>query len=422
MTHTKQILAAGTLTLSMALSLFGCGSSSNETPSTSAQTEASESEKIPTEAQSQTTEESTTVKAGFLFIHDENSLYDKNFINSAVRSCEEMGIPYLLKTNIPEGGACYETICDLIDEGCNYIFGDSFGFEDYMIQAASEYPDVQFSHVGGTKAHTAGLDNYHNAYARIYEARYLTGISAGMKLNEMIENGEITKEEAKMGYVGAFNYGEVISGYTAFYLGARSVCPSVTMEVTFTNSWYDEALEKECAARLIAKGCLVISEHADSAGAPTACESAGVWNVSYNGSTQEFCPDTYLLSSTINWDPYMHYCLEAMLNNSPIDTDWAGGLTEGSLRLFEIGEKASEGTKEAMEEATEKIKSGELLIFDTASFTVNGEHLDSYLADVDTDPDYTPDTEAIKDGAFRECSLRSACYFDLNIDGISLAD
>ena len=195
--------------------------------------------------------EEKTVKAGFIFLHDENSTYDLNFLNAAKESCEKLGIEYLIKTNIPEGQECYDAACELADAGCNFIFADSFGHEDYVIEAAKEYPDVQFSHATGTKAHTENLSNFHNAFASIYDGRYLAGIVAGMKLNEMIDNGDITADQAKMGYVGAFTYAEVISGYTSFFLGARSVCPSVTMEVTFTGSWYDETAEKEGANKLI---------------------------------------------------------------------------------------------------------------------------------------------------------------------------
>ncbi|MFR5782797.1 MAG: BMP family ABC transporter substrate-binding protein, partial [Oscillospiraceae bacterium] len=213
-----------------------------------------------------------------------------------------------MRTNVPEGQECYDAAAELADDGCNIVFADSFGHEDFMIQAAA-VPRVQFCHATGTKAHTEGLDNYHNAFASIYEGRYLAGIAAGMKLNEMIEAGEITEDQAKMGYVGAYTYAEVISGYTSFYLGAKSVCPSVTMDVTFTGSWYDETAEKEGANNLIAGGCVLISQHADSMGAPTACEVAGVPNVSYNGSTIDACPNTFIVSSRIDWAPYFEYMI-----------------------------------------------------------------------------------------------------------------
>ena len=330
---------------------------------------------------------------------------------------------YVLKTNVPEGQECYDAAADLVDAGCNIIFADSFGHEDYMIQAAKEFPDVQFCHSTGTKAHTEQLDNYHNAFASIYEGRYLAGVAAGMKLNEMIDNGDITEDQAKIGYVGAYTYAEVISGYTSFFLGARSICPTATMEVTFTGSWYDETAEKEGATKLINDGCVLISQHADSMGAPTACENAGVPNVSYNGSTIDACPNTFIVSSRIDWAPYYEYAITAAMNGEAIDTDWTGTLATGSVVLTEVNEQAAaEGTVEKIEEVKAALEAGEVHVFDTSAFTVDGAALESYMADVDTDPEYTPDTEVISDGYFHESEYRSAPYFDLQIDGITLLD
>lgn len=377
-------------------------------------------------------------KVGFICLHDENSTYDKNFIDAANAACDNLGVEAVIKTNIPEGQECYDAAAELVDAGCGIIFADSFGHEDFMIQAAKDFPDVQFCHSTGTKAHTEGLDNYHNAFASIYEGRYLAGVAAGMKINEMIDAGDITADQAKMGYVGAYTYAEVVSGYTSFYLGAKSVCESVTMEVTFTGSWYDEALEKEAANKLINDGCVLISQHADSMGAPTACENAGVPNVSYNGSTQEACPNTFIVSSRIDWTPYYEYAITAAMNGDAIDTDWTGTLETGSVVLTDVNEDvAAEGTVEALEDIKAKLEAGEIKVFDVAAFTVTVDkekninvnatvgadgHMTGYQADVDTDADYTPDTEVIKDGAFLESSFRSAPYFDLQIDGIKLLD
>ena len=366
---------------------------------------------------------SSDFKVGFICLHDENSTYDKNFIDAANAACDELGVEAVIKTNIPEGQECYDAAAELVDAGCDIIFADSFGHEDFMIQAAKDFPDVQFCHSTGTKAHTEKLDNYHNAFASIYEGRYLAGVAAGMKINEMIENGDITADQAKLGYVGAYTYAEVVSGYTSFFLGARSVCESATMEVTFTGSWYDEALEKEAANKLINDGCVLISQHADSMGAPTACEKKGVPNVSYNGSTQEACPNTYIVSSKINWQPYYEYAIKAAQDGEAIDADWTGTLETGSVELTDINEDvAAKGTADAIKEIKAKLESGELKVFDITKFTVDGKTVDSYMADVDTDADYTPDTEVIKDGAFLESTFRSAPYFDLKIDGITLLD
>ena len=412
------------LALVMALSLVACGEKKDDT-----------------QGNGDGDATAAKVKVGFITLHDENSTYDLNFINAAKKAIEDLGLTeddYILKTNVPEGQECYETAMDMVDNGCNIIFADSFGHEPYMIDAAKENPDVQFCHSTGTRAHTEGLANYHNAFASIYEGRYLAGIAAGMKLNEMIEAGKFTAEEAKMGYVGAFTYAEVVSGYTSFYLGAKSVCPTVTMEVTFTGSWYDEALEKEGAQKLIDRGCKLISQHADSFGAPTACQNAGVPNVSYNGSTKNVGADTYIISSRIDWAPYYEYAIKAVMNGTAIDADWTGTLATGSVVLEELNtDVAAAGTAEAIEAAKAKLESGELHVFDVSTFTTKADdtmntfkvdflkvdengHITSYLADVDTDEAYTGDTEVVHDGYFAESEKRSAPYFDLQIDGIEL--
>lgn len=359
-------------------------------------------------------------KVGFICLHDENSTYDKNFIDAANAACEELGVEAVIKTNIPEGQECYDAAAELVDAGCGIVFADSFGHEDFMIQAAKDFPEVQFCHSTGTKAHTENLANYHNAFASIYEGRYLAGVAAGMKINEMIDAGTITADEAKMGYVGAYTYAEVVSGYTSFFLGARSVCESVTMEVTFTGSWYDEALEKEAANKLINDGCVLVSQHADSMGAPTACEKAGVPNVSYNGSTQDACPNTFIVSSRIDWTPYYVYAIKAAQGGEAIEADWTGNLGTGSVVLTDVNEEvAAEGTADKIAEITKKLEAGELQVFDITTFTVDGKEVDSYKADVDTDADYVKDTEVIENGAFQESKFRSAPYFQLRIDGIN---
>ena len=410
---------AVTTVLSMSV-LTGCSSNSGSSSEKSAETTETG------ETAGETKGEATNlkdIKIGFIFLHDENSTYDKNFIDAANAAKESLGLSdeqVIFKTNIPESSECYEAAADLADRGCNIVFADSFGHEQYIAQAAAEFPDVQFCHATGTTAHTAGLDNFHNAFASIYEGRYLAGIAAGMKLNEMIADGEFTEDEAKIGYVGAYTYAEVISGYTSFYLGAKSVCPSVTMEVQFTGSWYDETAEKEAANTLISRDCKLISQHADSMGAPTACESAGVPNVSYNGSTVSACPNTFIVSSKIDWAPYFEYIVNCVANGEAIDADWCKGIAEGSVVLTDLNDAAAaEGTAEAIAEAEEKLVSGDLHVFDTTTFTVDGAALDSYMADVDTDADYTPDTEVISDGYFHESEMRSAPYFDLRIDGIT---
>ena len=397
------------LALVMALSLVACGEKKDDT-----------------QGNGDGDATAAKVKVGFITLHDENSTYDKNFIDAAKEACANLGLveneDYFIKTNVGETEQCAEVAADLVDAGCNIIFADSFGHEPYMIEVAKANPEVQFCHSTGTRAHTEGLANYHNAFASIYEGRYLAGIAAGLKLNAMIDAGDIKADEAKMGYVGAFTYAEVVSGYTSFYLGAKSVCPTVTMDVTFTGSWYDETLEKEGAEKLIQGGCKLISQHADSLGAPTACENAGVPNVSYNGSTQAACPNTYIVSSRINWAPYYEYAIKAVMDGTAIDADWTGTLATNSVVLTDLNTTvAAEGTAEAIAAATEKLEKGEIHVFDCSTFTVKGEALTSYMADVDAG-DNAPDTEVVHDGYFSESEFRSAPYFDLQIDGINLLD
>ena len=368
-----------------------------------------------------TNNEETTLKVGFIFLHDENSTYDKNFIDAAKIACENMNVEMFQKTQIPESNACYDAAIELIEtDGCTIIFADSFGHESFLMKAAEEHPEVQFCHATGTQAHTAGLANFHNAFAHIYEGRYLAGVVAGLKLKEMMDADSTIVP--KMGYVGAFTFAEVISGYTSFYLGAKSIVPEVTMDVKFTGSWYDEAKEKQAAQSLIDNGCVLISQHADSMGAPTACESAGVPNVSYNGSTAAACPNTFLVSSRINWVPYFEYMITQVKNGAAIDTDWAGDLENGSVALTELGTAVAAGTAEKLAEVKAKLIAGEINVFDTANFTSHGAKLGSYIADVDTDAAYTPDTEVIANGIFQESKFRSGPYFDIEIDGITLLD
>ncbi len=392
-------------------------------------------------------------KVGFIFLHDETSTYDKNFIEAAEAATEKMGLTadqVVFKTGVPEGDECYETACDLAEQGCDLIFANSFGHETYIKRAAEEYPLVEFCHATGTQAHTAELSNFHNAFATIYEGRYLAGIVAGMKLKEMIDDGEITSAEAKIGYVGAFPYAEVISGFTSFYLGARSIVPEATMTVRYTNSWYDLTAEKETALSLIdADKCVLISQHADSLGAPSACEEEGVPNVSYNGSTESTGPNTYLISSRINWEPYFEYIIgqaqkiydarravqdeaEAAdeqkdlttvdVSEFAIPADWTGTIETGSVVLEPMNSKEGvvpEGAQAKIDEVKAQLVEGTLRVFDTSKFTVDGKTLTSYLADVDDMGDYVGETEAVKDGYFHESEYRSAPYFNIIIDGVT---
>ncbi len=371
-----------------------------------------------------TTEKSpyADIKVGLITLHGVESTYDNNFIESMKRALSQLGMSESQLehvSGIEEDNTCYETANQLA-QTCNIVFADSFGHEDFMIQAASENPNVTFAHATGTKAHTADLANFSNAFASIYEGRYLAGIAAGMKLNAMIEAGTITAEQAVMGYVGAFPYAEVVSGYTSFYLGAKSVCPTVTMKVRYTSSWYDYDAEYAAAKALIeTDNCVLISQHADSMGAPTACEEKSVPNVTYNGSTAEAAPNTYLVSSKIDWAPYFVYLIQQVSKKEAVAKDWVGTIATGSVVLDAVGTCAVEGTQAAIDAAKAQMAAGTLHVFDCTTWTKDGEHLTEYMADVDSDDHFTPDTNVIADGYFKESSFRSAPYFDVRIDGIT---
>ena len=382
------------------------------------------------------------MKVGLLTLHGEDSTYDKNFIDAFKAACDAKGVDGKVQTGINEDAACTTAADNMVDDGAKLIFADSFGHETHLLASAKKAPEVQFCHATGTQAHTANQANFHDAFASIYEGRYLAGVAAGMKLQEMITADASTSK--KIGYVGAFPYAEVISGFTSYYLGVKSIVSDVTMEVRYTNSWYDETAERTAANTLINNGCSVISQHADSWGAPTACEAAGVPNISYNGSTESQCPNTFVISSKINWQPYFEMCIDAVKAGKPIDTDWTGTVDTDSVQVTALGKKApAAGTQEKLDEVKAKLKSGEIKVFDCSTFTVNNAkadtsdfskasyitmdadgHLTGYKADVDDDGTYVGETEAIKEANgkkyFAESEMRSAPYFDILIDGISV--
>uniref|UniRef100_UPI0040263716 BMP family ABC transporter substrate-binding protein n=1 Tax=Angelakisella sp. TaxID=1935177 RepID=UPI0040263716 len=421
----KKILAF-LLAAMMVLAFAACGEDNGGTPTPTPDVKGMSADVLPRNAMTPSVEIPADFKIGMICLHDENSTYDNNFIQALRQVQKDLGLSddqVVIVTNIGEDSSCYDAAVDLAkNKGCKVIFADSFGHESFMKQAAQEYPEVQFCHATGTSGKIANIENFHNAFASIYEGRYLAGIAAGLKLNEMIAVGKITAEQAVIGYVGAFTYAEVISGMTSFYLGARSVCPSATMKVRYTGSWYDQAKEQEAATALIEKDkCVLISQHADSLGAPTACELAGVPNVSYNGSTYSAGETTFIISSAINWAPYFQYIIETVVKGEAIAPDWCGTIATNSVVLSGVNQDvAAEGTIEKINEAIKALEAGTLHVFDTANFTVDGKTLTEYLADVDGD--YTGETNVIHDGYFDESNavdFRSAPYFDIIIDGVT---
>ena len=342
-------------------------------------------------------------KVGIMYIGDENEGYTAAHMAGIDGMMENLGLDdsqVIEKTNIPEDESAYDAAVDLAEQGWDIIFANSFGQESYVIQAATEYPDIQFCHATGYQAASSGLPNMHNYFTNIYESRYVSGVVAGLKLNEMIDNGTITEDKCKVGYVGAYPYAEVISGFTSFFLGIRSVCPSATMEVKYTNSWADMSAEAEVANALIADGCVLISQHADTTGAPSACEAAGV-----------------LTSASIDWSVYYTYAVKCAMNGEEIETDWCRGFAEGADKLTELNDKVvAEGTAEKVKEVEDQIIDGSLHVFDTSTFTVGGKSLEDAIAEGGEYADYA---DYVSDGYFHESELASAPSFAIIIDGIT---
>ncbi len=380
-------------------------------------------------------ETETTLKIGIILVGDENEGYTYAHIEGIRDAVEALGLSddqILWKYSVGEDQSCYDAAVDLVESGCTAVFSNSYGHQSFMQQAAAEYPDVTFVSCTGDTAAISGLDNFKNAFTCVYESRYVSGVVAGMKLAEMVANDEIPAESydadgnIKIGYVGAYTYAEVISGFTAFYLGVKSVIDNVALIVTYTGSWFDITAEAEAANALIAENCVIIGQHADSTGAPSAVQAAlesGVtaYSIGYNIDMLTVAPDAALTSATNNWGVYYTYAFQQLINGEEIDTDWAEGYESDAVAITELGTSCAEGTAEKVEEVIAAIKDGSLHVFDTSTWTVDGEHLDTLIIDLDGDyaTDGAADQNAIYDGYFHESEFRSAPSFNVIIDGIT---
>ena len=400
------------LTLVMALSLAACGGSDEESTDSPAEDPAANEESSGSAAD---------VKIGLICVHDINSGYDAAHIEGLTAACEELGIDansqVIFRYNIAEDENCYDAAVDLAEEGCNIIFSDSYGHQSYMLDAAEDYPDVTFVSCTGDMAATSGLDNYKNLFPYTYESRYVSGVVAGMKLKELMDAGTVT--DPKVGYVGAYPYAEVVCGYTAFLLGIQTQVPEAYMEVQYTNSWYDPVAEGEAANALMARGCVIIGQHADSTGAPSAVQAAldggkTAYSVGYNVDMLSVAPAAALTSAQNVWSVLYQTTLDKFLKGEEIPADFATGIKDGAVSISALGQSCAEGTAEKVEEVWAGLKDGSLNIFDCANFTVGGEHLTSY-----TESYGMNGAETITDGVFYESVIRSAPYFDLRIDGIT---
>ena len=358
-------------------------------------------------------------KVGVIYIGDENEGYTEAHMKGIQEMKKSLGLTdaqVIEKKCIPEDEKAYDAAIDLAEQGCKYIIGTSFGHESYLIQVAKEYPDIVFAHATGYQAGLSGLKNMHNFMPSVYQSRYVSGVVAGLKLNDMIASGKITAAQAKIGYVGAYPYAEVVSGYTSFFLGVRSVCPSATMEVRYTNSWADMTLEKETAEALIAAKCVLISQHADTTGAPTACEARGVPCVGYNVDMIAVAPNAALTSAALNWGPFYTMSAKAVMAGESFDVDWSKGYSVGAVYTTAINSKVATADAQAkVDAAVNGIINGSVKVFDTATFTVGGKSIETLIAE---GGDFAKYAVYVKDGAFNEQNGFAAPAFDLRIDGI----
>ncbi len=384
------------------------------------------------------------VKIGFIALHDNNSGYDSAHIEGVTKAAEDLGIDpktqIIFKYNVPEDETAYDTAVDLAEQGAQIIFSNSYGHQMHMQEAAEEYPDITFVSVTGDMAAASGVKNLKNMFPYTYESRYVSGVVAGMKLKELMDAG--TVKDPYVGYVGAFPYAEVVSGYTAFLLGIESIVPEAHMDVQYTNSWYDPVAEAEAANALMARGAVIIGQHADSTGAPSAIQAAlaagkVAYSVGYNVDMRSVAPDGALTSAQNNWSVLYEKTLEKFINGEEVPVDFATGAKDGAVMISELGAKAAPGTKEKVDAAWAGLKDGSLKIFDTSKYTVKIDHkktvdagkTPTYEMDadghvtkcfaLDSNGDFTNDKgEAIVNGAFEESVLRSAPYFSLRIDKI----
>ena len=409
------------LSLVMVLSLAACGGGGGDTTPPA----GSGSSQPAGDQAGGDAPETKTVKVGLICIGDENDQgYTYNFIRGKEAATEALAakgitVDWVVKWNIAENSGCEDANIELADDGCDLIINNSFGFEPFMLKVAPDYPEIEFIACTNQASWGDNLDNTHNAFANIYEGRYLAGVVAGMKLQQMIDEGEITADQAVIGYVGAFSFAEVVSGFTSYFLGARSVCPSVTMKVQFVGSWSDATEEANAASALADMGCVMISQHSDNTTPATTAQSKGVYHTGYNNDMISVAPEASLIGTRINWAPYFEYAIESVANGESFDQDWCHGMDMDAVVMTDLNEAiAAPGTAEKLAEVEAKLRSGELQVFDTSTFTIEGAKLETAFA-LDTDGDFAPDSEeAVFDGAFHESYFQSAPYFNLPIDGI----
>ncbi|MCF0142721.1 MAG: BMP family ABC transporter substrate-binding protein [Parasporobacterium sp.] len=382
---------------------------------------------VQTDAANQGGSAANTLKVGMVCIGDEQAAYDRNFYMAAdaakeILAKEEINVEWMYTYNHPEGDDVATDCIELAEAGCQVVFLNSYGQEPAMLTVAADYPGTVFAALTNEASQRDELANTVNAFPSIFEGRYLAGVAAGCKLNQLIEEGTITADQAVMGYVGAYTFAEVISGYTSFFLGAKSVCPSVTMKVEFIGSWGDPALEAQAAQDLIDKGAVLISQHSDSTTPATVANENGKFHVGYNISMIDVAPEASIISSRIDWTNYFVYMIECVAKGEPVPEDYFGqGLASGDVVLTELNEAvAAPGTMDKINEVKDQIINEDIHVFDTTTFTVGGAEAKEGFVDMDGDFVGEPDVNAIYSGYYHESFFKSAPNFDLRIDGIEL--
>jgi len=401
-------------------------------------------------------EDGKSIKIGVILVGDDTEGYTKAHMDGIKAAASELNIAdsnIIWKYKVEENSSCYDAAADLVASGCNIIISNSYGHQTFMVQAAEKFKDVTFVAMTGDFAAISGSDNMKNAFTKVYESRYVSGVVAGLKLKELLDSNTLTKDvqpdsfdangNVKIGYVGAFDYAEVVSGYTAFYLGIKSVVSNVVMDVKYTNSWFDIDKEAAAAEALVAQGCVIIGQHADSTGAPAAVQkllTSGkiCYSIGYNVDMLETAPEAALTSATNTWKVFYKEAFQSVMDGKALAADWAEGYSKDAVAITKLGNSCAAGTEDYVNNVIAKLKDGSLKVFDTASFTVSAEqgtctvatdaagHVTSCIVDlsfmdwVAMQPIYVGEkVECIKDGAFVESSFRSAPYFSIRIDGIT---
>ncbi len=405
-------------------------------PYGSARTEALAASGVVKTLASEVTGTKGSIKIGCIMVGDSTEGYTQAHITGIENACKALGLDpadsnqVIWKYFVGEDESCFTAAEDLVNSGCTLIISNSYGHQDHMHTAAEKYPNVQFIAMTGDTAAADKLANFANAFTEVYEARFVSGIVAGMKIKELVDAKKLTDKNydkdgnVKVGYVGAFPYAEVVSGYTAFFLGIKSVYEKVVMDVQYTSSWYDWDKENQTAKVLMDRGCVIIGQHADSTGAPSACEDAlkagtVVYSVGYNIDMLPYAPTAALTSSGNIWEVYYEYAIKTVLNGGKVATNWAGGYAQGAVEITGLGASCAAGTKEAVEKAIADIKAGKLHVFDTSKFTVGGKKV-TYAYASDTNADWTNDANnVVADGYYHESYVQSAPSFSLRIDGIT---